>query len=168
MPEKKEAALLPQDDLNGSNHDAILTTFDAVVKSHDLYAALKLANISSKDAVNLIHQQFPSFDKTMLSKCCKPDKYGCVLHPDGYAMLRQLGFGDTPQNPPQRRRRSGNKLTCRVSGRLPDDKFLLLQQYIRKEGYATTQEWVAEQVEKFIEAMKEKYETDGTPNNHSD
>ena len=45
------------------------------------------SGISPRDIVDSVRKVFPSFDKTTLSKCKNPAKYGVVLHPDGLAAL---------------------------------------------------------------------------------
>ena len=165
MKKESDAALLEQDDLKGKISPIILPSYEASVKSHDLKNILALAELSPKSAAELLRSMFPSFDKTVLSKCCKPEKYGCVLHPDGYAVLRNRIANDmeweqpqeTPPAPQERRKSSKHKFTCRVSGRLPDGKYLRLQRYIRLDGYATTQDWVADQVDAYLKKMEAKY-----------
>jgi len=164
MAQKEEAGLLAQTDPKEKNLICILPQFEAAVKKHDLRFVLEILNLLPKDATELLHRSFPSFDKTVLSKCCSPAKYGCVLHPDGYAALRKLIKGDAepeaqqmPPAAPQRRKSSNHKFTCRVVGRLPDGKYLRLQRYIRMEGYETTQDWVTAQVDAYLKEMEVKY-----------
>lgn len=163
MKKESEAALLEQDDPKGKSSLFILPAYEESVKCHDLKNVLVLADLAPKSAVELLRSMFPSFDKTVLSKCCNPEKYGCVLHPDGYAALRRqiADGGDNPQETPpvpkDRRKSSRHKFTFRVSGRLPDGKYLRLQRYIRLDGYATTQDWVADQVDAYLKRMEAKY-----------
>ncbi len=161
---KEEAGLLAQTDPKEKDLICILPQFEAAVKKHDLRSTLGVLNLLPKGAVEILRRSFPSFDKTVLSKCCNPAKYGCVLHPDGYAALRGLIKRDEepesqqmPPAAPQRRKSSTHKFTCRVAGRLPDGKYLLLQRYIRMEGYETTQDWVTAQVDAYLTEMEVKY-----------
>lgn len=170
---KEEADLLAQTDPKAKSSKSILPQFREAVKAHDLKSALTIADMQPRDAVELLRSKFPSFDKTVLSKCCNPSKYGCVLHPDGYTALREQVRDDeepelpqeSPPEPRKRRKSSDHKFTCRVAGRLPDEKYLRLQRYIRMEGYETTQDWVAAQVDSFIKEMEVKYGNPGTPSN---
>lgn len=161
MQKESGAALLEQDDPKEKTSLSILSLYDESVKSHDLKNILALADMSPKSAVELLREKFPSFDKTVLSKCCKPEKYGCVLHPDGYTALHDRIVGEEPQKtspvPQKRRKSSRHKFTFRVSGRLPDGKYLRLQRYIRLDGYTTTQDWVADQVDAYLKDMEAKY-----------
>lgn len=162
MKNEKGAAPLAQDDSKAKNHACILQDFDAAVKAHDLKSALGLLEMKPQDAVKLMQAQFPSFDKTVLSKCSKPEKYGCVLHPAGYSALRSKAAGALL---PEAKKRFRHRLTRQVSGRLSERKYELLQRYIRLDGYETTQDWVAAQVDKYIGRMIEKYGNPGTSGN---
>lgn len=164
MQKESGAALLEQDDPKEKTSLSILSPYDEFVKRHDLKNILALADMSPKSAVDLLREKFPSFDKTILSKCCKPEKYGCVLHPDGYTALHDRIADEEPQEasstPQKRRKSSRHKFTFRVSGRLPDGKYLLLQRYIRLDGYTTTQAWVADQVDAYLQRMEVKYRSE--------
>lgn len=124
----------------------------------DLKEFLVQSGTQPKDAVKAIRGLFPSFDKTLLSKCMRPWKYGVVLHQDGFRLLRTLypqipeAAGVDGENLRVRSRRSGkHKFTCRVQGRLSDAKFRLLQRAISEDGYATVNEWVVKQVDNYLE-----------------
>lgn len=168
MTKKEEAAVLAHNDPKAINPTDILATFDAAVKRNDLRTVLATVELAPREAIPVLRKYFPSLDKTIISKCSSPDKYGCVLHPHGYIALRKLldlptdsdaqqADTDHKETPKRRNSKSGHKFTCRVAGRLPDDKFLLLQRYIRMEGYETTQDWVTAQVDRYIEKMEAKY-----------
>lgn len=161
MTKKSEAVVLAHGDPKDKSSVHILA--DSLGTVNNLRALLVSGGLAPRDAVAVLRKVFPSMDKSTLSKCCNPDKYGCVLHPDGYAMLWELlGFAvqqtpEAPERPQERRRANRHKLTCRVAGRLPDTKYATLQRYLRMEGYETTQDWVTAQVDKFIERMEVKY-----------
>lgn len=173
MSKKEGATLLAQDDSKAKNHACILQAFDAAVKVHDLKSALGLLEMKPQDTVELMRGMFPSFDKTVLSKCNKPEKYGCVLHPAGYEALRNMAAEaeETSQEASPElqkpKKRFRHKLTRQVSGRLSERKYEALQHYIRLDGYETTQDWVTAQVDNYIERMIEKYGNPGSPD-HSE
>ena len=174
MKNENGAALLAQDDSKAKNHTRILQAFDAAVKVHDLKSALGMLEMKPQDTVELMRGMFPSFDKTVLSKCNKPEKYGCVLHPAGYDVLRSMAAEaeetsqqETPPEPQKPKKRFRHKLTRQVSGRLSERKYEALQHYIRLDGYETTQDWVTAQVDNYIGRMIEKYGNPGSPD-HSE
>ncbi len=125
----------------------------------DLKELISQSGAQPKDAVKIIRGLFPSFDKTLMSKCMKPWKYGVVLHPEGFRLLR-TSYPQIPETVQQitdgenshtGNRRSGkHKFTCRVQGRLPDAKFRLLQRAISEDGYTTVNEWVVKQVDNYL------------------
>lgn len=189
IKKENEAAVLAHNDPKASKPTDILAEFDAAVKRYDLRAAIDAASLTPKDATRLLRSHYPKLDKTVVSKCTRPNLYGCVLHPGGFAILRDNianvpaeelappvpprgGSGvthmeDEPAPPqetastPTKKHRSGrHRYTARVAGRLPDDKFLRLQRYIEAEGYETVQDWVTAQVDAFIEKMEAKYGAD--------
>lgn len=164
---KNEAAGLPTNDFGQSATPIttdIIADFDAAVKRNDLREAMDLLRISTRDAALILRPSFPKLDKTVVSKCSRPALYGCVLHPDGFRILREhlpeaaaKPEQDTAAKPRKKHRSGRHRYTARVAGRLPDDKFLKLQRYIEAEGYETVQDWVTAQVDAFIEKMEAKY-----------
>ena len=123
MKNENGAALLAQDDSKAKNHTCILQAFDAAVKAHDLKNALGLLEMKPQDTVALMQGMFPSFDKTVLSKCSKPEKYGCVLHPAGYETLRDMAVEaekaqqqEAPQEPQKPKKRFRHKLHGKSPG----------------------------------------------------
>lgn len=146
----------------------ILASFDAAVKRHDLPTVLACTGLVPKEAVKALQECFPKLDKTILSKCSRPEKYGCVLHPRGYTLFRErlgaapeIGGDEEPaqdqQNP---RKRDQHRLKYRISARLPEAQYKLLQRYISLDGYATTQDWLSAQARTYIKRMGAKYGRD--------
>ena len=165
MTKKEEAAVLQHNDPEELVTEDIVASFENAVNRNDLNAALAAIHMSTKEAAVLLRKYFPSLDKPVLSKCANPNKYGCVLHPHGYVVLRSLLNIPAPEQdenketPRRERKKDTHRFINRVAGRLPDDKYTLLQRYIRMEGYETTQDWVTAQVDRFIEKMEVKYGT---------
>lgn len=83
MDKKEGAALLAQMRPKANNPADILSAIGSTVKRNELKAAIEAAGLEPREVVDIISELFPSFDKTMLSKCMKPQKYGVVLHPLG-------------------------------------------------------------------------------------
>lgn len=131
-----------------------------------LKEVMAACTVRPSDMVELVAAKFPSFDLTSLSKCLKPEKYGIVLHPDGFAAIAEAFF--TRQDPPEPETKSeriytagapvlqkksnpeNRKFNNRISGRLPDDKYTRLQALMREDGYMTTQDWILAQVDEYI------------------
>ncbi len=164
MTKNEEAAARQRNDPKESVTEDIVALFENAVKRNDLNAALAAVGLSTREAAVLLKKYFPSMDKPVLSRCANSNKYGCVLHPHGYVILRSLlnipapEQKDEQESKPQKKR-DNHRFANRIAGRLPNEKYLLLQRYIRMEGYETTQDWVTAQVDSFIEKMEVKYGT---------
>ena len=81
IPEQeKKPGLLEQDRANGNKHDTILTPNQHSVKANWLedFRACH-PKIKDTEIVEAIRLSFPGFDKTLLSKCKSPEKYGVEL-----------------------------------------------------------------------------------------
>ena len=156
---KDEAALLEQDDPENSETANIITSATQNVNcelAHDLRGFVDANGIAPRDVVPVIRDQFPKFDKTLLSKCMSPRKYGVVLHPDGWAALHGAypSASFVTQSGSKSSKVDRRRLPCRIYGRLSERSFNLLQQYIGADGYATIQDWLLEQVNLYIFAKE--------------
>ena len=76
----EKPGLLEQDRANGNKHDTILTPNQHSVKANWLedFRACH-PKIKDTEIVEAIRLSFPGFDKTLLSKCKSPEKYGVEL-----------------------------------------------------------------------------------------
>ena len=94
--QEKKADLLAQNRPQANYPTAIVSREEIAVKTNALKDAVATAHLTPKQVVEVVRSLFPSFDKSMLSKCMKPEKYGVVIHPLGLAAIT----GDTPQMVP--------------------------------------------------------------------
>lgn len=106
-------------------------------------------NMPAGDMVAVVQQLYPKYDKTMQSKCENGAAYGVDIRADA---LEALYLAFAPELLEQRRRRknSGHRLTCRISARLADGEYGLLQQHIHADGYATMQDWITDIVRAYL------------------
>lgn len=117
----------------------------------DEIRALRLAkNIPAKDIAETIRELYPKFDKTVLSKCEHGDEYGVVIKDDALAAV-YAKFAPGALEPSKATRHGKHRLTCRVSARLDGELYAALQQQMRADGYATTQDLLADLVRRYIE-----------------
>ena len=118
----------------------LATELESLRKMNDLKGMMRVKNISSRSMVELMRTEFPRFDKTLLSKCRRPDLYGVVLHPRGYDIL-----GEFPDRKPENR-----KLKNRITIRMTEDEAKKLLAYAAKDGYKSIQDWGRDKVQEYI------------------
>jgi len=137
----------------------------------NLKDVMAAGDIAPKEAVRIVRAQFPSFDKTLLSKCAKPEKYGVVLHPEGFQALYAAFPApdyeppalepdpeqpDTLEHPEEKRASERHRLRCRVSCRLEDIEYEALQRYVREDGFDTMQAWLSHKVRQYLKRKSVK------------
>ena len=111
--------------------------------------------IPAKDMVAVVQELYPAFDKTMLSKSEHGDRYGVTLRRDAMDALIDT-FAPEAKAAFKKRRAGGHRLTCKIACRLENDDYSALQQAIRANGYATTQDWLSDIVKEYIISHKSK------------
>ena len=78
--QKRKPGLLEQDRADGNKHDKTLSQKTDSVKANWLEDfRARHPEIKGTEIVEAIRLSFPGFDKTMLSKCMNPEKYGVKL-----------------------------------------------------------------------------------------
>lgn len=105
--------------------------------------------LPAKEMVAVVRELYPKYDKTMQSKCERGAEYGVDLRPDAMDAL-YTAFAPELLGQRRRRKNSGHRLTCRISARLADGEYGLLQQHIRADGYATMQDWLTDIVRAYL------------------
>lgn len=152
--QKDGAALLEQDDPKGTRTANIISSMTQNVNALTaLRSFLSDNGIPIRDAIAVLSDAFPSFDKTVMSKCLKPEKYGVVLHPNGWVYLNDAYpdaiFSDSP-SATAAKKKERRRLPCRIYGRLSQSDFAKLQQYASEDGYLTIQNWLHAQVTAYL------------------
>lgn len=156
IEQKEKAALTPQTRPREMNHEIIIAEMALVCQTEHLRETI-VGKISTRDCVKTLKALYPGFDKTLLSKCMNTAHYGVVLHRNGMAALRQAFPELDAQNAPEskmRRKSDGHKFTCRVQARLPDEQYSELQRFIRADGYCTMQDWISDQIRKYLKRKR--------------
>ena len=87
----EKPGLREQDRANGIKHVTILTPNQHSVKANWLedFRACH-PKIKGTEIVEAIRLSFPGFDKTLLSKCLSPEKYGVELSEDVKTYLTEV------------------------------------------------------------------------------
>ena len=123
---------------------------NACVHLRDVRAA---SGATGKQLVSVVKDAFPKFNRQLLAQLEAPEKYGAIIHPnalrlfcDAYGVEIETAV-KTAKPRKQERRKLPHKLTVRIS----DHDFALLQLRIEKDGYGTVQSWVHAQIKKALE-----------------
>ena len=105
--------------------------------------------IPAREIVAVVRRLYPKFDAPTLSKV-ESKEYGTELPGDAVDLIYQtfapelMPLLHQPKPDPRR-------LTARISCRLEDDVHALLMEHIKAQGYATTQAWLTNLIEKELE-----------------
>lgn len=100
MADKERAALLAQTRPGEQIPADIIADLQASVNDDELDQLISEMQMKPGEVIAAVRQFFPSFDKTLLSKCRNPKKYGVVIHPLAEAAVRCGGpFEPVPEPP---------------------------------------------------------------------
>jgi len=105
--------------------------------------------IPAKDMVAVVKKIYPKYDKTIQSKCENTEAYGVSLQQDAMDALYVM-FAPESMETPRPKKKERHRLTCRISARLKDADYELLQQLIKADGYCTMQDWLVAVVKTYI------------------
>lgn len=99
------------------------------------------------EAVEVLKERFPGFDKPLLSRCRYPEKYGVRLTADAEKMLTEKGV-EIPRR--KRDKRSKGK-SSRITFRTSETTFAALQSTLDAERNETMQDAVEKAVRAYLE-----------------
>ena len=100
MADKERAALLAQTRPGEQIPADIIADLQASVNDDELDQLITDSKLKPGEVIAAVRQYFPSFDKTLLSKCRNPKKYGVVLHPLAEAAIICGGPVEPVPEPP--------------------------------------------------------------------
>lgn len=113
--------------------------------------ALRLSkNIPVKDMVEVVRKIYPKYDKTVQSKCENGDAYGIRIAKDAMEAL-YTAFDPKRASARRARRKDKHRLTHSIRARLEPSIYEALQQRIVDDGYATTQDWLADRIVAYLQ-----------------
>lgn len=101
------------------------------------------AGLTALEVVRLLKPHFPLIDKTVISKAEHGDLYGVALTPKAWKILQEaypVAYNKA-KNKAQKRKADRHKKTRRLSVRLSEERFSVLQQQMQAEGL-TAQEFL--------------------------
>lgn len=104
--------------------------------------------IPAKEMAAVVQRLYPKFDKTMLSKCEHGGEYGATIPRDALDAL-YAEFAPERLEASKWNRRGRHLLTRRISARLKEADYAVLQRNIAADGYPTVQDWLTDMVRKY-------------------
>ena len=111
------------------------------------------ANITRKDMINCLKNQFPKYEKMAQTVVCNPDDYGAQLIPEAEALLvANFGMHEGLSYKPKRKkchRKKGNKLTVR----LDDTMYSRLMEAYQRSSFGSVQDFIEAAISRMLERM---------------
>ena len=104
-------------------------------------------NLSQRDIIDVVQESAPGFDKYLLSKVERPEKYGIRLLND----IEQTLVEAFPQTAPEPRKPDRRKNPCRLYCRVGKRMYGQLQRALQADGFKTTQDGLVYIISKYLE-----------------
>lgn len=108
-------------------------------------------NLSQRDIIDVVQESAPGFDKYLLSKVERPEKYGIRLLNE----IEQTLVEAFPQTAPEPRKPDRRKNPCRLYCRVGKRMYGQLQRALQADGFKTTQDGLVYIISKYLEGHKE-------------
>ena len=110
-------------------------------------------NLSMQDMVDTVRVDYPKFDKPLQSKCERTELYAVELT---YPAFKTLYMKFDPEGwKKYKTATDGHLLTCRISGRLPEDIYRKFIAQIHQDGFSTVQSWITDHVLAYVNASSD-------------
>ena len=107
----------------------------------------------AKDAALVVRDVFPKFNRQLLAQCEAWGKYGIIIHPEALAVICAAYGVSLPDIPaemvitaPRPRKQDNRKLARKLTFRMKDEDYTLMEQRVRESGCQSSQEWLYEVV----------------------
>lgn len=104
-------------------------------------------NLSQRDIIDVVQESSPGFDKYLLSKVERPEKYGIRLLNEIEQNLAEAFPPTVPEARKPDRRKNPCRLYCRVGKRM----YGQLQRALQADGFKTTQDGLVYIISKYLE-----------------
>ena len=104
-------------------------------------------NLSQRDIIDVVQESAPGFDKYLLSKVERPEKYGIRLLNE----IEQTLVEAFPQTAPEPRKPDRRKNPCRLYCRVGKRMYGQLQRALQADGFKTTQDVLVYIISKYLE-----------------
>lgn len=155
--EKREDA----PDAPGTPSDKTATSSTAIVANRvpNVNDCLQLREIRTetgamaKDAALVVRDVFPKFNRQLLAQCEAWEKYGIIIHPEALSVICAAYGVSLPNSPaeavitaPEPRKKANRKLARKLTLRMTDEDYKLLERRVEESGCQSSQAWLYEVV----------------------
>lgn len=113
----------------------------------------------AKDAALVVRDVFPKFNRQLLAQCEAWEKYGVILHPEALGVICAAYGMSLPDTPAEAvitvrkpRKQANRKLARKLTFRMKDEDYTLMEQRVKESGCQSSQEWLYEVV---LRALRE-------------
>lgn len=104
----------------------------------------------SKDVALIVREKFPKFTRQLLSMSSNYGEYGVIIHPDGLRVICEaygIALNPAPDIPitveePAPKKSENRKLGRKVTFRVTNGDFEIIQKRVLDEGYDSVQAWL--------------------------
>lgn len=104
-------------------------------------------NLSQRDIIDVVQESAPGFDKYLLSKVERPEKYGIRLLNE----IEQNLVEAFPLTAPEARKPDRRKNPCRLYCRVGKRMYGQLQRALQADGFKTTQDGLVYIISKYLD-----------------
>lgn len=154
-------------DAPGTPSDKTATSSTVIVanRAPNVNDCLRLREIRTntgamaKDAALVVRDVFPKFNRQLLAQCEAWEKYGIIIHPEALGTICAaygVSLLDSPAEAvitaPEPRKKANRKLARKLTLRMTDEDYKLLEQRIKESGCQSSQAWLYEIV---LRALRE-------------
>lgn len=108
-----------------------------------------MSGVKASQMVEVVRELYPKYDKTIQSKCERAGEYGISIQPDAMAALMEK-FAPDEVEARKRSRHGKHRLTCKITCRMEDELYGLLQQQAKADGYDTMQDCIADLIKTYV------------------
>lgn len=113
----------------------------------------------AKDAALVVRDVFPKFNRQLLAQCEAWKKYGVIIHPDALGVICAAYGVSLPDSSAEAVitahspcKQANRKLARKLTFRMKDEDYALLEQRVKESGCQSSQEWLYEVV---LKALRE-------------
>lgn len=159
------ATVASKDDSLPENHSSVsLSELPEVVNEClNLRAYISKTNSMAKDVAQVVKDEFPKFNRQLLTQCSSPEKYGIIIHPRGLEVIKSVyGISEVraeasteekseQEKPPKKKQR--RKLSRAITLRMTTKDYQKLARRVKEDGFTSVQAWLYIRVSELLKEV---------------